>query len=1090
MRILLDLQAGQNDHSSPRGIGRYSLALAQAIAREAGQHEILLALSGRFPESIEPLRAAFAGLIPSEHIRVFELPGPVAEADLANSWRTQAAELVREKFLADLHPDIVHVFTMFDGIGNEVVVSAGRLSTAFPTSATVYDVIPLLRPETYLSRAAVKRAYLRHAQSLKRADLLLAISDFTRREAIEALEIWPERITTVGAGVQQRFQELKISPDARTELNTRYSLRRPFVLYTSAMDPHKNVEGLIAAFALLPTDLRAAHQLALIGKLQEDSRTRLEEAAKKHGLGDDEVVYLGYVPDEDLRLLYATCSVFVFPSLHEGFGLPVLEAMACGAPVIGSNCTSVPEIINREDALFNPHRPQDIANGIAEVLSNAKFRQDLISWGRERAKIFTWETSARKALDAFEALHAERKTESPVVSHSNGQRRPFLAFVAPLPPEKNGIADYSARLLPNLTRYYDITCIVDQREVEDPWIAAEFPIRDAGWFEANIGKFKRVLYQLGDSPACKHVFALLGQYPGVVALHDFHLGSVLNWMANSGYVPGSFTKALYDSHGFSALKKDREHGRESSIAAFPCNAAVLRGSMGVIAHSDHGIELTRTWYGNKAAALIRQIPFTPDAPQEGANLIQVHDLEQVAELYRDVIEEVYATSSQAREQKLLQAIARISTPALPCDDDLAAVAAAIAVNRERFGPRQILVDVSMLAQSDARSGIQRVTRGIVMALLDDPPRGYRVEPVRAVADGYVYARRFTCQALALREDGLNDDPVEADREDIFLGLDLAIDFVPSRKPWFLSQHRRGMQIVFVAYDLLALLRPEFFPRDLPPVVRDWINTVAEVADGMICISRTVADELNGWLAEAKPQRLQPLSLGFFHLGADLRASLPTTGLSEDAVEVLAKLRSRPSFLMVGTLEPRKGHRQALAAMEQLWADGMDANLVIVGKQGWRIDDFAQRIEQHAEHGKRLFWLDGISDEMLEEVYRSCRALLAASEGEGFGLPLIEAAQHGLPIIARDIPVFREVAGEHAYYFRGDESQALANALRAWLSLGDAAPTSTGIAWLTWQQSSRELLDVVLSERWYRFWPPATAIGRSSTIAGNSEPIVA
>jgi glycosyltransferase involved in cell wall biosynthesis len=184
MRIVLDLQGAQNDYTSPRGIGRYSLALARGIAREAGQHEIFLALSGRFPDSIEPLRAAFAAVVPSDHIRVFELHGPVAEADPTNAWRTQTAELVREKFLADLRPDVVHVFSVFDGIGNEAVVSAGRFSTAVPTSATVHDVIPLRRPEIYLSKSTVKRAYLRHAQSLRRIDLLLANSHFTRKEVI------------------------------------------------------------------------------------------------------------------------------------------------------------------------------------------------------------------------------------------------------------------------------------------------------------------------------------------------------------------------------------------------------------------------------------------------------------------------------------------------------------------------------------------------------------------------------------------------------------------------------------------------------------------------------------------------------------------------------------------------------------------------------------------------------------------------------------------------------------------------------------------------------------------------------------------
>ena len=117
-------------------------------------------------------------------------------------------------------------------------------------------------------------------------------------------------------------------------------------------------------------------------------------------------------------------------------------------------------------------------------------------------------------------------------------------------------------------------------------------------------------------------------------------------------------------------------------------------------------------------------------------------------------------------------------------------------------------------------------------------------------------------------------------------------------------------------------------------------------------------------------------------------------------------------------------------MEQLWADGVDANLAIIGHQGWNTDDLAKRIQEHPEHNQRLFWLPGVSDEMLEEVYRAAHVLLAASEGEGFGLPLIEAARHGLPIIARDIPVFREVAGEQAYYFRGEAAQDLADALRS------------------------------------------------------------
>jgi glycosyltransferase involved in cell wall biosynthesis len=135
-----------------------------------------------------------------------------------------------------------------------------------------------------------------------------------------------------------------------------------------------------------------------------------------------------------------------------------------------------------------------------------------------------------------------------------------------------------------------------------------------------------------------------------------------------------------------------------------------------------------------------------------------------------------------------------------------------------------------------------------------------------------------------------------------------------------------------------------------------------------------------------------------------------------------------------------------------------------------MEDFAEHVQKHPERDKRLFWFQGISDEMLEQIYRNSRALLAASEGEGFGLPLIEAAQYGIPILARNLPVFREVASDHAHYFSGSDETALADALREWLALGEKAPASTGIRWYTWQESTRDLLDVVVRERWYRSYP--------------------
>jgi len=227
----------------------------------------------------------------------------------------------------------------------------------------------------------------------------------------------------------------------------------------------------------------------------------------------------------------------------------------------------------------------------------------------------------------------------------------------------------------------------------------------------------------------------------------------------------------------------------------------------------------------------------------------------------------------------------------------------------------------------------------------------------------------------------------------------------------------------------------------------------------------VADELADWQRIHVTQRLRPFKIGWFHLGADMANSVPSLGLPDDATRVLTELGRRPSFLAVGTIEPRKCQAQVLRAFELLWAEGVDANLVVVGKQGWLVEDLMSRFRNHLELGKRLFWLDGISDEYLERIYAASTCLIAASEGEGFGLPLIEAAQHGVPIIARDIPVFREVAEQCAFYFSGQGPDELAGAVRNWLALQQKGqhPASDALPWRSWEESAEALLSIIISE---------------------------
>jgi hypothetical protein len=242
---------------------------------------------------------------------------------------------------------------------------------------------------------------------------------------------------------------------------------------------------------------------------------------------------------------------------------------------------------------------------------------------------------------------------------------------------------------------------------------------------------------------------------------------------------------------------------------------------------------------------------------------------------------------------------------------------------------------------------------------------------------------------------------------------------------------------------------------------------------LICISADVANQLRQWLDVYGPDRPTPLAIAHFPLGSDIEASVATTGFDDDDVAIVDAVRARRTFLMVGTVEPRKGHHQAVEAFDQVWREGLDVSLAIVGKRGWMTDHVEALIEAHPEYQHRLIRIDDASDELLEALYGQCAALLAASRGEGFGLPIVEAARHGIPIIARDIPVFREVAREGAHYFWGDAPSDLATAIREWVVVaaeGNAADPK--VAWRTdWATSTQCLIAAIKGQADCHAWIP-------------------
>ncbi|MRW88261.1 glycosyltransferase [Pseudoduganella sp. FT26W] len=617
MRIVIDLQACQGS-STNRGIGRYSMALLQGMLRQAGGHELHVAVNHHFPDAVANLRQRLGQFMPQSQISGYTLPAQIWEHQPLNHWRLRAAEQLREHYLASLKPDVVHMSSLFEGLGEDASTSALHSRNNFDTAVTLYDLIPLIRKETYLTDPNVANWYYRKLQSLKNAELLLAISGYSRREALDALQLPPQQVVNISSAVDTIFVPRGMSAEAELALRQRFGLTRPFIMYTGGIDYRKNIEGLIEAYAQLPAALRQQYQLAVVCSIRQEDKLRLLALADKFNLPQGDVVLTGFVSDDDLVSLYNLTALFVFPSLQEGFGLPALEAMSCGVPVIGSNNSSIPEVIGRADALFDPNKVADISAKMHQVLTTPAFADDLRAHGLEQAKLFSWDASAKTTLAAFEQVHDQRRqarrTSVALAPQAPGARRPRLAYVSPLPPERTGVADQSIELLPELARYYDIEVVVNQTEVKERWVEANFPVRSSEWFDANADRYDRVLYHFGNSGFHAHMFELVKRHPGVVVLHDFYLSGAVHYLSSLNREANAYGRMLYQSHGYGALLHEQAEGREASYYQYPCNLPVLDHAAGIIVHSSYSKQLANRWYGPGKSDDWRYIPLLRALP--------------------------------------------------------------------------------------------------------------------------------------------------------------------------------------------------------------------------------------------------------------------------------------------------------------------------------------------------------------------------------------------------------------------------------------------------------------------------------------------
>lgn len=828
MHILIDVQGYQSE-SKFRGIGRSTLAMSRAIIKKAGQHRVSILINGMYPiENINDVKMAYKDILSEEDMFIFSALAPTAYCNVDNHGRSKAAKAAKDIAIANINPDIVYVISFFEGHGDSYTVSIPDENVPWKTVCVCHDLIPLLNKERYLGDPNFREFYMNKLSEYERADAIFAISQSAAQEVIEYTNIPGARVLNISSAVGEEFSVIEYTKDEIQKLKNKYSLPDEFILTLAMIEPRKNIEALIQAYSQLSSELQQRYPMVLAYKVHPDDLERILRLAESYGLSRSQLIFTGFLADGDLIALYNLCKIFVFPSLHEGFGLPPLEAMRCGAATLGSNVTSLPEVIGWEEAMFDPRDVQDIRRVMEKALTNSDFFAALKLHALTQSAKFSWANTAELAIEGFTRLLAE---------------------------------------------------------------------------------------------------------------------------------PDSTSSASIE---------------------------------------------------NLSASKI--------------NLIQKID----------ALSEV----------------------------DRLGFAWAVARNSFKNHTRKLLVDISVLAKHDAKTGIQRVSRSILSELLKSGVEGYQVSAVYYTpGECYRYANEY----LTTHFDGDfgSDEPVLFSKGDILIATDLTAHLFPEVVTQIDNMRKAGVSACFVVHDILPLRRPEWSIEGVQREFPVWLSCLAQHADKLVCVSASVAEDVKSWIAEnAHWVKTNPLlQISNFHLGADLDASVPSTGLPNNAAELLSKMEAEPSFIMVGTMEPRKGHAQTLAAFEELWRQGKDYNLFIVGKQGWNVDNLCERMRHHPQLNNRLFWLQNISDEFLSLLYSRSRALIFASQGEGFGLPLIEAAQKKLPVIIRDIPVFREIAQEHAFYFSGESSEDLSKAIEEWLQLYQANtyPRSENINWLTWKQSAEFLL---------------------------------
>ncbi len=496
-----------------RGMGRFTQQQLRAVLRADPSDEYVVCCpSGADMSLIQP------EVLAAPNIVVRFLPADVSRRSIGPDDDTLERSELFQDWVERSGLDVFHATTPM--LRSEPMLAG---FDACPLVATLYDLIPLVFPDRYFAGQVDRDGYMRAVGLMMKAQRLVAISESARDDAFHYLGISPDRIDVAYPVAEPAFRpvERKDADVTLGRLRASRAIPATFALAVTHFHHSKNVGLLLGAYALLPATFRRELPLVLCCHLDASTEERLRAMTGALRIADN-VVVTGMVSDDELTALYGRATVVVHPSRYEGFGLPVLEGMGCGTPVITTTSSSLPEVAGNAARLVDPDDTQALADAIAEVCTDRELHREMSRLGLANARRFSAEQLGATTLASYrKALTAS--TATPV----EGRRR--IALWTPVPPQQSGIADYSAELVDELSESCDIELFVDGGFTPDLGLAQRHSVHHFSAFARRNRRapFDLIVYQMGNSHFHSYMYDAVRRDPGIVVLHDMAWSQVL-----------------------------------------------------------------------------------------------------------------------------------------------------------------------------------------------------------------------------------------------------------------------------------------------------------------------------------------------------------------------------------------------------------------------------------------------------------------------------------------------------------------------------------------------------------------------------------